>query len=68
MITFLSRIDYSFYRGYTDNLMDYDDKANPERIRVTTTANPFENHMRALFKWQWDILGNDRSMDYSDTE
>ncbi len=48
--------------------MDYDDKANPERIRVTTTANPFENHMRALFKWQWDILGNDRSMDYSDTE
>ena len=42
--------------------MDYDDKANPERIRVTTTANPFENHMRALFKWQWEVLRNDRSI------
>ena len=59
---------YSFYRGYTDNLMDYNDKANPSRTPRAEISNPFEGNMRALFKWQWDILRSDRSMNYFDTE
>ena len=59
--------EHTFYRGYTDNIMDYSLKANPKVIIGANLNNPFKGHTHALFKWQWDMLRSDRSMDYSDS-
>lgn len=55
-----------FYRGYTDNLMDYDKKWGPKQTKENVN-NPYCPNMWALFKWQWDILRSDRSINSSDT-
>jgi hypothetical protein len=49
---------HAFYHGYTDNIMDYTWQV------VTNAANPYDakDKMRSFFKWQWDILRNDRSL------
>lgn len=50
---------HKFYRGYTDNVMDYttryDGTAAKNRI-----ANPNDRIM--FFKWQWDIMRGDQSL------
>ena len=43
--------------------MDYNDKINLTGRLNPNTSNPFKTHMRALFKWQWDMIRADRSMD-----
>lgn len=53
---------HDFYQGYTDNLMDYDDRPNPLSIVNVRLVNPFTTNMWALFKWQWDIVRNDKSL------
>ena len=47
-----------FYRGFTDNIMDY-----VNQIGVSD-RNPFEanDKMNCFFKWQWDIMREDRSL------
>lgn len=63
---------HSFYHGYTDNYMDYTWQAgniitvtrNGRRIQVlgSSGANKFDGKMFSFFKWQWDIMRNDRSL------
>lgn len=60
--------EHNFYQGYTDNLMDYTYKSNPDNIITANIDNPYNMDMWALFKWQWDILRQDRSLDYSGTQ
>lgn len=45
--------------------MDYDKKWGPEQ-KEEDVNNPYCPNMWALFKWQWDILRSDRSMNSSD--
>lgn len=52
---------HSFYQGYTDNLMDYSYFLDTSG-RSSAGRNPYSGHMWALFKWQWDILRQDRSI------
>lgn len=49
---------YVFYKGFTDNFMDYVNQAG------VSTRNPFEKNdkMNCFFKWQWDIMRRDRSL------
>ena len=55
---------YHFYRGYTDNIMDYNQKIlSGTGIGFGAQIyNPFIGHNRAFFKWQWNIIRSDRSM------
>lgn len=48
---------YTFYQGHTDNIMDYDWQRN-------RNGNPFNfnDNMRSFFKFQWDIMRQDRSL------
>lgn len=48
--------------------MDYTYKSNPDNIITANIDNPYNMDMWALFKWQWDILRQDRSLDYSGTQ
>lgn len=45
---------HNFYRGYTDNIMDYGGR------NKTTTLNKYT--MNATFKWQWNLLRNDGTL------
>ena len=45
---------HQFYRGYTDNIMDYSGR------NKTTTLNKYT--MNATFKWQWSLLRNDGTL------
>ena len=54
---------HDFYQGYTDNLMDYDDRPNPQNIINPILINSFTTNMWALFKWQWDIVRSDKSLE-----
>ena len=56
---------HNFYQGYTDNLMDYDYRLNPNNVINASTDNPYNINMWASFKWQWDTLRQDKSLDYS---
>lgn len=51
--------DHKFYRGYTDNYMDY-----TTRLDGTAAKGRINNvHQRLfLFKWQWDIMRQDQSL------
>ncbi|MFC4414164.1 zinc metalloprotease [Kaistella carnis] len=44
-----------FYQGYTDAYMDYD-------WRQGGSPNPYSSKMYSIFKWQWEIMRNDRSL------
>lgn len=50
-----------FYKGFLDNIMDY-----VNQVKVVT-RNPFEanDKMNCFFKWQWDIMRQDRSLIFS---
>lgn len=49
---------HSFYRGTTENYMDYfDDGLNNNNPFHYPVERPF-----TFFKWQWDIMRNDKSM------
>ncbi|NDV65233.1 hypothetical protein [Bacteroides sp. 224] len=51
---------YKFHHGYTDNYMDYTWKMGP---RGTSSGdNIHKGKMYSFFKWQWDIMRNDRSL------
>lgn len=47
-----------FYMGFTDNIMDY---VNQTGVSI---RNPYESNdkMNCFFKWQWDLMRNDRSL------
>ncbi|MGO2120256.1 MAG: hypothetical protein ACTH7W_08300 [Psychrobacter sp.] len=47
---------HAFYQGYTDNVMDYPNKINTE------IKNPYEDSLLSLFKWQWNLIRQDRSI------
>ncbi|MEZ2445372.1 zinc-dependent metalloprotease [Chitinophaga sp. RCC_12] len=48
---------YTFYQGHTDNIMDYTWQTNGN-------LNPHnaKDNMRSFFKFQWDIMRQDRSL------
>ena len=58
---------HSFYAGYTDNVMDYD-KRNINALIEKSATKPiqkksdYSSQQLSLFKWQWEILRNDRSI------
>ena len=54
-----SMAKHSFYRGYTENYMDYssDELGNPNVFHDKKLNKPF-----TFYKWQWDIMRNDKSM------
>ena len=49
---------FVFYKGYTDNIMDYVNQAG------TSNRNPFEanDKINNFYKWQWEIMRKDRSL------
>lgn len=61
-----------FYRGYTDNIMDYSKKKPPPSPKATapgavipalTPAALLNLHtLNATYKWQWDILRKDNTL------
>ena len=54
---------HSFYKGYTDNIMDYSHKdVDPLFTNTTSDINTYDGQQFSLFKWQWEILRNDRSI------
>ncbi|MBE0443559.1 zinc-dependent metalloprotease [Psychrobacter sp. FME13] len=57
-----SSAKHQFYQGYTDNIMDYNDKLDPSGINQDIQLNEFYENNLASFKWQWDIIRNDRSI------
>lgn len=60
---------HSFYRGYTDNYMDYG-TTNPyyenNKLIYNSRLNPHhvskKGYPFTFFKWQWDVMRNDKSM------
>lgn len=60
-----SSAKHQFYQGYTDNIMDYDTKLDPTdsyKKLPDRLFNQFYMNTLASFKWQWDIVRNDRSI------
>lgn len=49
---------HTFYKGLTDNIMDYVNQADPAK------RNPFEpnDKMNCFYKWQWKLIRGDRSL------
>lgn len=60
-------VPYIFYKGYTDNYMDYENLTEPD-ITLQTAENKFKGNMYSFFKWQWDIMRNDRSLVYGGSD
>ncbi|WP_298319565.1 DUF4280 domain-containing protein [uncultured Aquimarina sp.] len=58
---------FIFYRGFTDNYMDYDNLTQPD-ITKTQVESKFEGNMHSFFKWQWDIMRGDKSLVYNNTD
>lgn len=59
---------FIFYKGYTDNYMDYDWQRGspaPSGGFYTSGDNKNKGKMFSLFKWQWDIIRADRSIIFS---
>ncbi|WP_103866989.1 DUF4280 domain-containing protein [Aquimarina sp. I32.4] len=57
---------FTFYQGFTDNHMDYFNQYDPNPNSVGL-PNPNINNMYSFFKWQWDIMREDRSLIYENT-
>lgn len=60
-----------FHEGYTENYMDYGEKATRIHIPPTGPADAepagfvngqYYNKMYSFFKWQWDLIRKDESM------
>ena len=50
---FSEESEFYFYKGYTDNIMDYE---NRERFEVTGNTDKNKHKRKSFFKWQWDII------------
>ena len=50
---FSKESEFYFYKGYTDNIMDYE---NRERFEVTGNTDKNKHKRKSFFKWQWDII------------
>jgi hypothetical protein len=50
---------HTFYQGYTENFMDYwsDGAGQPNKFHDKKIKRPF-----TFYKWQWDIMRQDKSM------
>ena len=53
-----------FYRGYTENYMDYTeyqylDANNKPKVK----PNQYNQNMYSFFKWQWDLMRKDKSIE-----
>lgn len=60
-----------FHHGYTENYMDYGEKAST--VTITSSGTPvadnyvngqYHGKMYSFFKWQWDLIRGDKSMKY----
>lgn len=49
---------HKFHKGYTENYMDYLNRMDGTMNTFHTKANP----VFTFYKWQWDIMQNDKSM------
>lgn len=59
---------FEFYHGYTDNYMDYNwQKGNrsPNGGFYSSGNNFHSGKMFSFFKWQWEIIRDDRSLIYN---
>ncbi|WP_378172708.1 DUF4280 domain-containing protein [Aquimarina sp. SS2-1] len=56
---------FFFYRGFTDNYMDYPTQFEPDLNKIAAD-NFFKGNMHSFFKWQWDIMREDKSLVYED--
>ncbi|WP_108805549.1 DUF4280 domain-containing protein [Aquimarina sp. Aq107] len=54
---------FLFYRGFTDNYMDYPTQFEPD-LNKEPLDNRFKGNMHSFFKWQWDIMRGDKSLVY----
>ncbi len=54
---------FLFYRGFTDNYMDYPTQFEPD-LNKEPLDNRFRGNMHSFFKWQWDIMRGDKSLVY----
>ncbi len=59
-----------FYQGFTDNVMDYEwrirglvDSTDPSKGVRSGGANKYTGNMFYFFKWQWDKMRTDGSME-----
>lgn len=48
-----------FYKGYTDNVMDYDAYLISDDP-LTYDQNKYNGQMYSFFKWQWDLMRKDK--------
>ena len=48
-----------FYRGYTENVMDYDAYLISDDP-LAYDQNKYNGQMYSFFKWQWDLMRNDK--------
>lgn len=70
----LSPSKHLFFQGYTENYMDYSYHysfynkklyyKNGEDNLPYTQTNSYLGNMYSFFKWQWDLMRNDRSIEY----
>lgn len=64
--------EHCFYQGYTENYMDYHDHLvfeydinDPSKITgAILEDNPYKDKTYSFFKWQWDMMRDDQSMEY----
>ena len=49
-----------FYQGYTENYMDYTWLYKDVYIKEDTSYNKYDGQMYSFFKWQWDLMRNDK--------
>ena len=48
-----------FYRGYTENVMDYSEYLFSDKT-YTVKPNKYQGQMYSFFKWQWNLMRNDK--------
>jgi hypothetical protein len=68
--TFKVSSSHVFYKGYTDNYMDYEwqqgaivwDSVKNKWNRYSSGDNKYKGKMYSFFKWQWDIIRKDESL------
>ncbi|AXT50282.1 DUF4280 domain-containing protein [Aquimarina sp. BL5] len=58
---------FFFYRGFTDNYMDYPTQFEPD-LNKEPLDNRFRGNMHSFFKWQWDVIREDKSLAYDNTD
>ncbi|MFQ1011526.1 hypothetical protein ACFX2U_01535 [Gilliamella apicola] len=62
---------HSFYRGYTENYMDYEKKYIKPPVNsnfknkntVFRAFNNYKDNMYSFYKWQWDTMRKDKSIE-----